>query len=338
MNPDQPNQGPSEIPAEKNVRQNVRQCNTATVSSSEATTGFRQHKLPNDGAHPGTTSPDTSLHRQRRAVHDLDAIRRQLTDRDYIVLNLVWAHRVLTTRQVHALVFGHLPERSGLRLAQQTLTKLRKLWVLGVSSQQRHRLRRGRPESIYYVDMVGDRLLRADRTHEFRYQWKEPTLHYLSHQLAIADVHTELVTAQHRGQLELLTYDPEPDCWRSYSRWGSPRTLKSDMFIQTASTPESPYVDGFFVEVDLGTESIPTVLRKCHEYQAYWTTGAEQDDDGNGFPLVVWRVAHHDPKAALRRRALLGDEMARDRELDPDLFRIVAPDQLIHLITKGDDI
>ncbi|WP_433598727.1 replication-relaxation family protein [Nocardia sp. CA-135953] len=300
-------------------------------ASSEVTAAFRHRKLPNDGALPGTTH-------QRRTVRNLDAIRSQLTDRDAAVLQAIWGHRVLTARQVQALAFGELPPTSGLRFAQVNLKKLRELWVIGVSAQRRHGARPGRPELIYYVDAVGDRLLRADVPDRVRYQWKEPSLHYLQHQLAIADVHAELVKAQHRGLLELVCCQLEPASWRRFFRLGTVVKLKPDLYVETTAEPGSAYLDGFFIEVDLGTESIPTLIRKCHDYQTYWQSGAEQDDDGNGFPLIMWHLSHKDAAVAERRRKQLLAAIQKDRKLDPELFRITSPDNHINLIQKGGDL
>ncbi|RDI54020.1 replication-relaxation family protein [Nocardia mexicana] len=250
------------------------------------------------------------------------------------MLQSVWMHRVLTARQIQRLHFGELSPVSGLAIGQRALRKLRALRVLGVAHYRRGR-HRGRPELVYYVDAVGDRLLRADSGRKQRYQWHEPTARYLEHRLAVADVHTALVETDRRGALELVHCEVEPASWRRYLRLSSLVMLKPDLSIETTAEPGSAYVDGWFVEVDLGTESIPTLLRKCHDYQAYWRSGAEQDDDGDGFPLVVWSLAHKDPAALQRRREQLNTAIQKDPQLDPELFRIVHSDSFIHLVQKG---
>jgi len=62
--------------------------------------------------------------------------------------------------------------------------------------------------------------------------------------------------------------------------------LKPDLYAVTAS---GDYEDHWFCEIDRATESMPTLLKKCVQYEAYRRTGAEQDRLGV-FPLVVWVV------------------------------------------------
>ena len=90
----------------------------------------------------------------------------------------------------------------------------------------------------------------------------------------------------------------------------------------------------WFIEIDLGTESIPTLLKKCREYEAYRQTGIEQDRHG-GFPIVIWSITHPNPAKAVRRRQALAAAIAADPRLPTQLFSIVAPDALLTVIQKG---
>ena len=93
-------------------------------------------------------------------------------------------------------------------------------------------------------------------------------------------------------------------------------------------------VHAWFVEVDLGNEGIQTLLKKCRDYEAYRRSGIEQADSG-GFPFVVWSMTHLDPEKAERRRQALQDTIDSDRSLTSKLFRIIAPGQLVPLLTNG---
>lgn len=46
-----------------------------------------------------------------------------------------------------------------------------------------------------------------------------------------------------------------------------------------------------FIEMDLGTESLPTISRKCQRHVAYWHSGLEQQRHGV-FPKVWWLVTN----------------------------------------------
>ncbi|PEG33318.1 hypothetical protein CQY20_31470 [Mycolicibacterium agri] len=111
-------------------------------------------------------------------------------------------------------------------------------------------------------------------------------------------------------------------------------TLKADLYVEIATAPDSEFVNAWFIEVDLGTETISTLLKKCRDYEAYRRSGIEQADEG-GFPLVAWSVTHSDPSKGQQRRLALQAAIERDRTLTPELFRIVAPDQLVSLLRVG---
>jgi hypothetical protein len=116
----------------------------------------------------------------------------------------------------------------------------------------------------------------------------------------------------------------EPACWRIAASFGD-RMLKPDLFAVTAS---ADYEDHWYIEVDRATESLPTLLRKCAQYEDYRRTGAEQQDHGV-FPLVIW-IVPDDARAAKLRAAI-----AASRSLDRDLYRICTPASFAGVITGG---
>ena len=62
--------------------------------------------------------------------------------------------------------------------------------------------------------------------------------------------------------------------------------LKPDLYAVTAS---KEYMDYWFIEVDLATESPAIVVRKCEQYIHYFQSGVEQRRSGV-FPRVIWIV------------------------------------------------
>jgi Replication-relaxation len=64
-------------------------------------------------------------------------------------------------------------------------------------------------------------------------------------------------------------------------------------------TASPDFEDSWFIEVDRGTESLPTLLRKCGRYEEYRRSGIEQRDR-QVFPLVLWLLLDE------RRRHVLG--------------------------------
>jgi len=257
-------------------------------------------------------------------------LARRLSDRDWAVLDLVGSHRFLTTRQLHAFTFGHhhhITAESAARVCRRVLLRLEGWGLLQRPVRRIGGLEAGSAASIWMLTTAGQRLrnLRAGLGAVGRV--REPGEGFVRHYLAIADTHLALRAAQRAQQLELLNVEIEPAAWRNYTGPnGDPMVLKPDLYAVTAT---SEFEDHWFIEVDRGTESIPTLLRQCRQYEAYRRTGVEQADRGL-FPLVLW-VVPDEPRAAKLRQAL-----TLARELDSALFRITTPERLIAEITGGE--
>ncbi|MGK8508226.1 replication-relaxation family protein [Nocardia asiatica] len=286
---------------------------------------------PTDGA-SGTISL-----RRRVSHRGLLTIAESLSERDWSVLKSVAAHRFLTVEQIRCLHFAHLSASSSSRLTQKALQRLRRDRLLGTLDRRIGGVSFGSSGLVHYVDVVGYRLLQQEKGLAVRRHVKEPTETFLRHTLAVAEAHLRLVEADRRNELELVRVELEPQCWRSYNGLGGTRVwVKPDLYIETTVERGSEEVDSFFVEVDLGTESIPRLIRKCREYQAYEWAGIEQGDGEQGFPPVIWTMTHRNMATAERRRRSLREAIAHDRKLIASLFHVIAPDQLMQLLTPGD--
>jgi hypothetical protein len=126
----------------------------------------------------------------------------------------------------------------------------------------------------------------------------EPSATWTAHTLAVSDLYVRLRQAERAGLVELLAFDAEPACWRSYTRLGGAAgLLKPDAFVRLGV---GEYEDSFLVEVDLGTEHRGQLTRQHRAYHEYFRSGVEQAKSGV-FPGVLWLV----PDA--RRQALLAD-------------------------------
>jgi len=84
----------------------------------------------------------------------------------------------------------------------------------------------------------------------------------------------------------------------------------------------------FFIEVDLGTESIPTLVKKCHQYEEYRRSGVEQTKHG-AFPLVLWLFVDHG------RVAKLQAAIQRSRTITSELYRFATPETLTQVLAGG---
>jgi hypothetical protein len=253
-----------------------------------------------------------------------EAVERDLSGRDWTVLEPVALHRFLSTRQVERLHFAdHASALSGARTARRVLRRLAGMRVLDHLERRIGGVRAGSASYVWRLGPVGHRLLRQ-RAHPLLTQRPsgEPGLRFLQHTLAVGDVHLALRDLHRRGERQLLELQLEPASWRFYLGAGGERlTLKPDLYAVTAT---DAYEDHCFLEVDRGTESLPALLAQCQRYQAYRRSGQEQARLGV-FPIVIWLVSDV-ARAERLRRAI------RRSGLDPALFGVGLAEELPRLL------
>ncbi len=288
----------------------------AVWSSGEATVQVR----PARAGSGATNTPSFPTSPVRVGSRRLARLQASLSDRDWAVLRLVAGHRYLLTRQLEAFCFhDHASAASGIRTARRVLRRLAQCGLLVPLHRRVGGVRAGSASYVWQLAPAGHRLLTSDgsgrRPHE-------PSPRFLGHCLAVADAHLQLLGLQRQGRVQRADVELEPDCWRGYvGPGGERRLLQPDLYARTET---SSYEDRWFIEVDLGTESLPTLLGKCAQYEAYRASGQEQSASGV-FPLVIWQL----PTAA--RRNALAARIARSAGL-PRLYRLVLPDELAGLV------
>lgn len=273
---------------------------------------------------PVTDGPD--LPGRRTGRRQLQRLGDSLSERDLAVLGSVAAHRFLTTRQVEGLHFlGHASALSGARCARRVLRRLRQLGLLRPLERRIGGVRAGSAGYVWSLSSAGERLLAARVDGQHRRRSHEPSARLLDHCLAIADAHVRLAAAEHSGKLELLSLELEPNSWRRFmGAGGEARLLRPDLFVITGT---SEFEDHWFVEVDLGTEHPPTLVRKCRLYVDYRASGREQQRYGI-FPRVIWQVRD---QARVDRLA----EAFGSARLDTRLLRVITAEALVPTLQEG---
>jgi hypothetical protein len=295
------------------------------ISAPESFTRFSgstsaAERAPKAAAKPKRTAAAESRLSRRQA----DRVGRSLGDRDRAILHSLAAHRFLTTAQIERFHFAdHQSPEAAARICRRVLHRLHQLRVLEHLDRRVGGVRAGSASYVWRVGLVGDRLLRAGPDQP-RARRKEPSLRWLEHCLAIADTHLMLRDLATSGAIELLQVQTEPTCWRTAASFGD-RMLKPDLFALTAS---GDYEDHWYIEVDRATESLPTLLRKCAQYEDYRRTATEQQERGI-FPLVIW-IVPDDIRAGKLRAAITAS-----RSLDSSLYRICTPASFAEVITGG---
>jgi hypothetical protein len=185
-------------------------------------------------------------------------------------------------------------------------------------------VRAGSASYVWQLGRAGQRLLR--KAGEIPPRSREPGLLFLDHCLTVADAHLALVRAHRGDALELIGVQTEPECWRRYTGLGGARlVLQPDLYVVTGA---GEFEDHWFVEIDRGTENPSRLLAKCHRYETYRHTGAEQADGGS-FPLVVWVMSDQAQADRLTRA------IDSDASLNRRLYRVTTAEGFADLIRGG---
>ena len=264
------------------------------------------------GARSGSLTPtkDKRLHK-RLSPRRLDAISAQLTDRDRRALAVVSRFGVMSGAQLQALLWAEVSPSARGRIARRGLARLVRLNVLQPLARRVGGERAGSASTTFAVGRAGQYLLKSGRRVRAAYT---PGARYLAHRLAVAQLYVELEARSHTDAegVELLSFEPEPECWRPYmAGFGARQVLKPDAFLKLAT---AEYELSWFIEQDMATEALTTIKAKALRYHEYFRTGIEQAARGV-FPRVLWIVP--DPRRAEAVRETLA-------QLPTDAHRLFA--------------
>jgi hypothetical protein len=251
-------------------------------------------RQPAAGADPRAAS-DATLPLPARAVRlshlRLLQLADRLSGREREILETVGRFRLLRAGQIRRLFFSEISTATGsARVCRRSLQRLSEHGLLRRLERRIGGTRAGSNGHVYALGAPGRRLvsfwsgtgIASDRGAH------EPGAAFVAHTLAIAELYVALVEADRDGVLELLAFDTEPICWRTFkSRFATSTTLRPDAFVRVAS---GDYEYASFAEVDLGTEGRGALLRKCRAYLDYYQGGREQAEH-RFFPRVVWITA-----------------------------------------------
>jgi Replication-relaxation len=277
----------------------------------------------------GPLAPTKDLRpRRRMSPRRLASISQQLSQRDLEALRTVGRFRVMSGGQLQRLLWREGSPQTAARLARRGLSRLVRLDVLQPLARRVGGMRAGSASTTFAVGRAGQYLLQSEQPSKRRVRRAHtPGERYLAHTLAVAGLYVDLVEAQRRELVEVLAFDPEPECWRPYmAAFAARRVLKPDAFLKLAI---GEYDYSWLVEQDMATEAQPTIESKARRYYDYYRSGREQAARGV-FPRVLWIVP--DPSRAETVRETLGRLPADARRL----FAVTtAADALVLLTTEA---
>lgn len=255
----------------------------------------------------------------------LEQIRSELSGRDLAILGQVAELKLMSGGQIEAVHFpllDHATVEAAARAGRRVLARLVRDRLLVRLHRQVGGLRGGSAGFVYGLAELGQRVLNIDGP---RKRFREPSATFVAHTLAISQLVVDLIDRQAAKDLELLQLQPEPRCWRGFTGPRGHSVLRPDLFVALAS---SEYEYRWFVEIDLGTETMPRRMIKCAQYQSYFQSGSEQADHGI-FPKIVWSMPSEELANTLRAR------IERSSSLTNDLFVVTTPERLLNML-RGD--
>lgn len=263
---------------------------------------------------------------ERLGTRGLAQLRERLSERDLAVIGQVASLKLMSGRQIERIHFGvdqHATALTAARTARRVLERLVEGRLLVRLDRRVGGVRAGSASFVYGLGPVGQRVLGLGGP---RRRFREPTATFVAHTLAITELVVELTLAGRHGEIELLQVQAEPECWRPIGARGL-QTLRPDLFIITA---RGEFEYRYFIEVDLGTESLPRLLAKCRIYQDYYRAGAEQHLH-DVFPSVLW-IMHTEDRAQKIR-----DAVDRSQSLTAELF-VVTTDANAFAVLTDDSV
>jgi hypothetical protein len=256
---------------------------------------------------------------------DFALLRERLAGRDVAIVAMVGRLRLASGKQLRRLYFpasGFATVETAARTARRVLARLTRDRLLVRLERRIGGVRAGSDGYVYALGPVGERLLgsvvRRPRWHAL------PTEKYVQHTVAAAQIVVDLLLAERRGELELLAWQAEPECWRRVPGLGGRLTLRTDLF---AALGVGELELRWFIEVDRSSQSIPAILRKCRLYESYYRCGAEQAEHGV-FPRVAW-VTPDQPRAER-----LAEAITADRRLSKALFVVTAAEHALPTLVE----
>lgn len=255
---------------------------------------------------------------------EIQRLTERLSERDWAIIRFLERHRFATTIQLRRAFFtDHATPTAATRACVRVLDRLLTHRVVTRLERRVGGVKHGSASYVWCLDVVGDRLTRGDNG--ARWRLSEPSRSFLTHTLAITETHVQLREVEASGAFQLSTVQIETEAWRSYvAPGGAQSILKPDLMVTIRS---EAYDDHWYVEIDLGTESLPVLLKKSRTYEEYRRSGRAQTEHGV-FPRVLW-VLSDETRVERLRAAIAAEPTLPDR-----LFVSTTPEALIGMLRE----
>ena len=258
----------------------------------------------------------------------LRELAARLSERDLKILSALDWCRYLKTEHVQRLYFTSSPSMQAAKSAtMHTLNKLKEYHLVKTLERRVGGVRAVSASFIWCLTEAGYRLLHLSDTEKpIRKRFLELSPDFQNHTLAVSECCVTAVEANRElqsGIAPIIQF--EPVCWRPFQHMGKSLSLNPDLYIALRN---GDYEDHWFIEMDMGTESMDRIISKCEHYFKYYNTKLEQRRTGT-FPIVLWVVTKPD-----RKRKFI-DEMKFRFHNKPKMFVVVCQDELKDVLLNG---
>lgn len=255
------------------------------LSDSEAPPRISHHLLSGVSVSP-RPGPAAGVPPVRIRQRHVDWVRMKMNERDQAIMREVNRVRVASGDQLERLCFANVKAgHSRTATRSRTLGRLVRWRVLVPVGRRVGGGQRGSTIQVYALDSVGQRLLAADQLaagEAVRVRRPgAPGERSLRHLLAVSGLYADLVEQARMLGLERPVFAAEPAAhWPN----GQGGRLKPDCYAVLARPGAR---DHWWVEVDLATESLPTVRAKLQAYLDFQRRGERGPENVTPWVLVA---------------------------------------------------
>lgn len=260
---------------------------------------------------------------------ELQIIEYHLSDKEKQILEALKNAKVLFSYQIRRLFFDEVTSiANATRYTNRTMQKLKNYGLVDVLMNRRiGGVRKGSVANIWYLTENGHRILNLGKKEPDekpkRTRYLEPADSTLKHKMAIAECYVQLMELEQRGLLKVKEASFEPSNWRYFDYDNQSEVLKPDLTVVTA---QQGYECRYMIELDLSTESMDVITKKCLRYHKYLQTGEEQALY-NIFPLVLFIVKDE------ARKTKMEDTIRTKFDGYPKIFLVITADEFASIMT-----
>lgn len=220
-----------------------------------------------------------------------------LSERDWAIIDTVDQLHFVSGVQLERLHFSPLSIHSRSVVRWRVLKRLVDARVLTPFERRIGTAQHGSDKLVYALDSAGLQLMRLRANAEgLERAVRRPRLpgeRFVAHALAVSEVYVSLIERSRVGHFVLDAFRAEPEAWVKDGLGG---WLKPDAFTKLRLGDVRDY---WWIEIDMATESVPTVRGKLLAYLNFVERGQVGPD--GVVPRVLIAVPDEKRRAAVQR-------------------------------------